>query len=185
MKLRYILKLLSGKEPFSAIDVRRKVYNKCGCKGKWDCECTSIANQAISDLWGEYNRNGGKMIKTTPNTDNPFIDTENNCVLDMQSLNFHVEKREEINKKIKELVTCLDVISNSDIVEDFFTEVILQVKDLVETDVHDLFSDIDQQMSDALSYEDYLADLEHERIEKEKMKMEFDYPHQGSLKRRF
>jgi hypothetical protein len=46
---------MQGNEPFSADDLEARIDKICGCAGQWDCNCVSVFNRAMSELWYEHN----------------------------------------------------------------------------------------------------------------------------------
>lgn len=36
-------------------DIAARMIQICGCKGQRDCDCVSVRNQAIRELWSEHN----------------------------------------------------------------------------------------------------------------------------------
>lgn len=41
--------------PFTAQQVSDKMDAICGCAGKYNCDCVSVYNKAVGDLWTEHN----------------------------------------------------------------------------------------------------------------------------------
>lgn len=44
--------------PFSGAQIAERMMSICGCSGKYDCDCVSINNQAVQELYSEYNQRG-------------------------------------------------------------------------------------------------------------------------------
>lgn len=42
--------------PISGISIVERALAICGCKGKYDCDCVSVMNQARRELWTEHNQ---------------------------------------------------------------------------------------------------------------------------------
>lgn len=46
---------MRGNEPFTAEEVSARMDELCGCFGRHDCDCVSVLNQAMGDLWAKAN----------------------------------------------------------------------------------------------------------------------------------
>lgn len=40
--------------------IQKAIDAKCGCDGKWDCDCVSIFNGVCGEQWSRYNTRPGQ-----------------------------------------------------------------------------------------------------------------------------
>lgn len=49
------MKAPAAEGPFTGEQIAERVMRICGCRGRYDCNCVSVINQARIELWTEHN----------------------------------------------------------------------------------------------------------------------------------
>jgi hypothetical protein len=42
-------------KPFTREEALKRVHDTCGCAGKHDCDCVSVVNRVLPEMWCENN----------------------------------------------------------------------------------------------------------------------------------
>ena len=96
---------------------------------------------------------------------NPFIDPDTRQISDEVSLRDHEEIANSISKQIKKLQETISSHLDFEYLEDDFRDYLEEFLEELECNTLMSIEPLTTMVNDALTYEDYLADMAHERTE--------------------